>query len=109
MRENVTDVCQFCLKAPLDMDDAAHPDLLWTIVNSQLENGEVALKTVCDSSKHYITLHFQTLHGELFVFCVGDCPFKSEPTSTSADACWEVTGCNAGHQEIGMCSTRGGS
>ena len=35
--------------------------------------------------------------------------FESEPTTTSADACGEVTGCNAGHQEVGRCSTRGGS
>ena len=40
------------------------------------------------------------------VFCPGDCPFESDPSPTSADACGEVTGCNAGHQEVGRCSTR---
>ena len=39
-----------------------------------------------------------------FVFCSGDCPFKSEPSPTSAHAYGEVTG-----QDVGMCSTRGGS
>ena len=28
---------------------------------------------------------------------------------TSTDACWEVTGCDASCQEVGRCSTRGGS
>ena len=44
-----------------------------------------------------------------FIFCAGDCPFKSEPTPTSADACGEVTRCNAGCQEVSRYSTRGGS
>ena len=30
-------------------------------------------------------------NGSAFVFC--DCPFESEPSPTSADACGEVTGC----------------
>ena len=34
---------------------------------------------------------------------------KSEPSPTSADACEEATGYDAGHQEVSMCSTRGGS
>ena len=48
-------------------------------------------------------------NGSVFVFCPGDNPFKSEPIPTSTDACGEVTGCAAGHQEVSMCSTRGGS
>ena len=28
-----------------------------------------------------------------FVFCLGDCPFKSEPSPTSAPACGKVTSC----------------
>ena len=44
-----------------------------------------------------------------FIFCVGDCPFDPEQIPTYADACREVTGCCAGHQEVGMCSTRCGS
>ena len=48
-------------------------------------------------------------NGRAFVFCPGDCLFKSEPSPTSADACGEVTGCTVCHQEVGMCSTRGGS
>ena len=48
-------------------------------------------------------------NGSLFVFCLGDCQFESKPSPTSADACGEVISCDAGHQEIGMCSTRGGS
>ena len=32
-------------------------------------------------------------NGSVFVFCPGDCPFKSEPSPTSAHACEEVTGC----------------
>ena len=47
--------------------------------------------------------------GSAFVFCLGDCPFKSEPSPTSADACGEVTDCTAGCQKVSMCSTRGGS
>ena len=39
-----------------------------------------------------------------FVFCPGDCSIESEPSPTSAYACREV-----GRQEVGMCSTRGGS
>ena len=39
----------------------------------------------------------------------GDCPFKSEPSPTYADACGEVTGCAADCQKFSMCSTRGGS
>ena len=34
---------------------------------------------------------------------------ESEPTPTSADACGEMTGCDASCQEIGRCSTRDGS
>ena len=48
-------------------------------------------------------------NGGAFVFCAGDCPFKSEPTHTSADACEKVTGCDASYQEVGRCRTRGGS
>ena len=48
-------------------------------------------------------------NGGAFVFCAGDCLFKSEPTPTSADACWELTGCDADHQDFSRCSTRGGS
>ena len=48
-------------------------------------------------------------NGSGFVFFPGDCPFESEPSPTSADACREVTSCTAGHQEVDMCSTRGGS
>ena len=44
-----------------------------------------------------------------FVFCPGDCPFKCKPSPTSADACGEVTGCDASHQKVGMCSSKGGS
>ena len=44
----------------------------------------------------------------LFVFCLGDYLFKSKPGPTSADACGEVTSCNASHQEVSMCSTGGG-
>ena len=44
-----------------------------------------------------------------FVFCLGDCSFESEPSSTFADVCGEVTSCTAGCQEVGMCGTRGGS
>ena len=40
---------------------------------------------------------------------LGDCLFKSEPSPTSADACGEVTSCNAGYKEVGRCSTKGGS
>ena len=29
----------------------------------------------------------------VFVFCLGDCPFESEPSTISAHACGEVTGC----------------
>ena len=47
--------------------------------------------------------------GAVFVFCPGDCPFKSEPSPTSADTCREVTGYTVGCQEVGMCSIRGGS
>ena len=43
------------------------------------------------------------------VFSLGDCPLESEPSPTSAGAYGEVTGCDAGGQEVGMCSTRGGS
>ena len=32
-------------------------------------------------------------NGNAFVFCPGDCMFKSEPSSTAAHACGEVTGC----------------
>ena len=42
-----------------------------------------------------------------FVFCVGDCPFESKSTPTSADACGEESSCNAGHQEVGRCSAKG--
>ena len=45
----------------------------------------------------------------MFVFCPGDFPFESEPTPTSADAGGGVTGSNAGCQEVGRCSARGGS
>ena len=31
--------------------------------------------------------------GNAFVFCPGDCPFKYEPSPSSAHACGEVTGC----------------
>ena len=48
-------------------------------------------------------------NGSTFVLCLGDCPFESKPSPTSADAYGEVTGCAAGHQEIGTCSTRDGS
>ena len=44
-------------------------------------------------------------NGGAFVFCAGDCPFKSEPTHTSADACEKVTGCDASYQEVGRCRT----
>ena len=44
-----------------------------------------------------------------FVFCPGDCPFKSEPTPTSADACGEGTDCDAGCQKVSRCSNRGRS
>lgn len=47
LKENVLDVCQFCLRGSLDVENASHPDLLWAAVVTQLENGEVALKTVC--------------------------------------------------------------
>ena len=47
--------------------------------------------------------------GSAFVFCPGDYPFKSVPTPTSADACGEVTGCAASHQEVSTFNTRGGS
>ena len=33
--------------------------------------------------------------GSAFIFCPGNCPFKSEPTPTSTDACGEVTSCTA--------------
>ena len=39
----------------------------------------------------------------------GDYLFESEPSPTSANACGEVTGSTAAHQEVGMCSTRGDS
>ena len=39
---------------------------------------------------------------------LGDCLFESKPIPNSADACGEVTGCNAGCQEVNTCSTRGG-
>ena len=32
-------------------------------------------------------------NGSAFVFCQGDCPFKSEPSSTSAHAYGKVTDC----------------
>ena len=32
-------------------------------------------------------------NGSAYVVCPGDCPFKSKPSFTSADACREVTGC----------------
>ena len=48
-------------------------------------------------------------NGSAFVFCLGYCPFKSEPSPTSGDAWGEVTGCDAGNQEVSKCSTRGGS
>ena len=32
-------------------------------------------------------------NGSAFVFCPGDCLFKSDPSPTSAHACGEVTGC----------------
>ena len=41
--------------------------------------------------------------------CVGDCPFASGPSPTSADASGEVSDCAAGYQEVSMCSTRGES
>ena len=37
--------------------------------------------------------------GSTFVFCPGDCLFKSKPSPTYAHACGEVTGCIAGCQE----------
>ena len=46
LKENIIDVCQFCLKTPLDEDNVMQPDLLWATVTSQLENGEIALKMV---------------------------------------------------------------
>ena len=46
LKENIVDVCQFCLKIPADVENVTYPDLLWAAVISQLENGEVALKTV---------------------------------------------------------------
>ena len=46
-------------------------------------------------------------NGSTFVFCVGDCPFEFEPTSTSADVSGEVTGCDTSCQEVSRCSTRG--
>ena len=39
-------------------------------------------------------------NGRGFVFCLGDCPFESEPTPTFADACEEVTGWDAGCQKV---------
>ena len=59
--------------------------------------------------KEQVTTPDHWHHGSAFAFYVGDCPFKSKPTPTSADACREVIGCNAGCQEVGKCSTRGGS
>ena len=44
----------------------------------------------------------------MVVFCVVGWPFGSGRTPTSADACGEVTSCDAGCQEVGRCSTRGG-
>ena len=35
--------------------------------------------------------------------------FESEPRPTSADAYWELTTLDAGHQEVGRCSTIGRS
>ena len=46
-------------------------------------------------------------NGSAFVFCACDCLFESEPIPTSADACGEVTGCDASCQEVNRCSTRG--
>ena len=35
----------------------------------------------------YVIQPGQWYNGNTFVFCPGDCPFESEPSSTSADAC----------------------
>ena len=32
-------------------------------------------------------------NGSAFIFCLGDCPFKSESSPTSAQKCGEVTSC----------------
>ena len=48
-------------------------------------------------------------NGSMFIICPGDCPFESDPSPISADACGEVTGCNADCQEVDTCSTRGES
>ena len=48
-------------------------------------------------------------NGSRFFFCVDGCPFNPEPISTCAEARREVTGYHAGDQEVGRCSTRGGS
>ena len=39
-------------------------------------------------------------NGSVFVFCVGECPFKPEATPTSTDACGGVTSCNASCQRL---------
>ena len=41
-------------------------------------------------------------NGRAFVFHSGDCPFESVPSLTSADACGEVTGCNAVALEVDL-------
>ena len=44
-------------------------------------------------------------NGSAFILCPGDYPFKFEPIPTSADACGEMTSCNAGCQKVSRCST----
>ena len=43
-------------------------------------------------------IHFSDFFNYIHVFqvvikCPGDCPFESEPSPTTTDACGEVTGC----------------
>ena len=65
-------------------------------------------------SKNYFSFSFSISlcrwHiGSAFIFCSGDCPFKSEPSPSSAYARGQVAGCATGYLEVGTCSTKGGS